>query len=165
MARKTNRLAAPARGIVHCPQRDRHFEKRQREADDVQEQKIVARFRDGRIAKGHTTNFSPEAAAFLLRPADGGPPERVPLDALKAVFFVRAFAGDPERKDKEYFVPGQPYQGRRVQVQFVDGEVMLGYTANYHPSMRGFFIFPADPDANTIKAYAVASNVRQVRLL
>ncbi|MBS3733823.1 MAG: hypothetical protein KGY99_02745 [Phycisphaerae bacterium] len=131
----------------------------------MREQKIVARFRDGRLVKGTTTNFAPGGDAFLLRPYDGGDPERVNMEDLKAVFFVRDYMGDRGRKDKDYFVDGLPYQGRRVEIHFTDGEVLLGYTPNYNPQMPGFFVFPADPDCNTLKVYAVASAVKEVRLL
>ncbi len=129
------------------------------------QQRIVARYCDGRVVKGTTTNFSPATPSFLLHPTEGGEPTKVDLDLLKGVFFVRDFAGNPKRKDRDCFVEGQPYQGRAVQVEFQDGEVLLGYTPNYNPAMQGFFVFPADPDSNTIKAFAVMRAVRDVKML
>jgi len=130
--------------------------------------KIVARFVDGRVLKGHTTNFSPMGGSFLLKVEGAKPdaePEVVELNLLKAVFFVRSFAGNSSYRDKKGFPPDRPYEGRRVEVTFTDGEVILGSTPNYDSSMRGFFVFPADPNSNTIKAFAISANVKKVRLL
>ena len=134
----------------------------------MQGHRIVARFVDGRVLKGHTTNFSPTGGSFLLETEGaklGTEPEVVELNLLKAVFFVRSFAGNPSYRDKKGFPGDRPYEGRRVEVTFADGEVMLGSTPNYDSSMRGFFVFPADPKSNTIKAFAISANVKKVRLL
>ncbi|HUS46810.1 MAG TPA: hypothetical protein VM098_01730 [Phycisphaerae bacterium] len=130
--------------------------------------KIVVRFLNGRVTKGHTTNFSPTAPHFVLTPVDTHPsprPELVELNMLKAVFFVRDFAGNRAYHDKKDFVSGQPYKGHKVQVEFADGEVMMGYTPNYDCSLLGFFIFPADPDSNALRVFVVNSSVKSVRLL
>ena len=130
--------------------------------------KIVARYNDGRVLKGFTTSFSPNAPHFFLTPAEDGPaakPVTVEMARLKAVFFVRDFAGNPGRRDRQHFVSNQAYQGCEIQVEFNDGEVMVGSTPGYGPEMPGFFIFPADTDSNTLKVFAVASSVRKVELL
>ncbi len=129
--------------------------------------KIVARYTDGRLVKGHTTSFSPGAPHFHMTPGDDSTAGQVVVEIsrLKAIFFVRDFAGNPGRRDHPGFIDGQPYQGHRIRVEFVDGEVMLGYTPCYDPSMQGFFVFPADPDTNTLKVYAVTRNVHDVQLL
>jgi len=127
--------------------------------------RIVARYRDGRLVKGSTNNFSPGGVNFLMMPvgaAPGTPPTLVDVKSLKAVFFVRDFAGNRNRQDKQTFDGQRVYQGRRVKVQFADGEVFIGSAPSYNPSMPGFFVFPADPQSNTIKIYAVAESVRSV---
>ena len=87
------------------------------------------------------------------------------MHALKAVFFVRDFGGNRARRDKSEFVGGQSYKGRKVKVQFSDGEVMMGYTPNYDSSLLGFFVFPADPESNAIKVFTINSSVKSVQLL
>ena len=127
--------------------------------------KIVARFKNGRVLKGNTQNFNPSTPNFHFVPLDaevGAKPEIVELRDLKAVFFVRTFEGDPKREDREFFLPNQPYQGREVQVEFIDGEILIGSTPNYTPEMPGFFIFPADVESNTIKVFAVTSGIKHV---
>lgn len=129
--------------------------------------KIVARFRDGRTLKGTTVNFSPTSPSFNLAPANSPPGAQtkvVELCLLKAVFFVNDFDGNPTRDKKATFAPRQGYEGRTIKVEFADGEVMLGATPNYSPEMPGFFVFPADANANTIKVFVVTSGVKSVRL-
>jgi hypothetical protein len=127
--------------------------------------KIIARYRDGRMVKGQTLNFSPDHPSFILQPADGGKSYDVELCHLKAIFFVRSFQGNPQYKGIEGFPAHHTYQGSEVEVRFADGEVMVGSTPAYSASLPGFFIFPADPNDNTVKVFAVASAVQNVRLL
>ncbi len=129
--------------------------------------RIVVRYTDGKMAKGYTANFSPEAPYFLLTPAGvGAPPEPVTIDMkmLKAVFFVRNFAGNPDRADQAAHAADRPYQGTGVRVEFADGEIMLGGTPSYTPEKQGFFVFPADTDANTLKVFAVNTAIKSVQL-
>ena len=131
-------------------------------------QKLVARYTDGRLVKGHTSNFNPAAASFTLTPVEG-PESKTPMTvdvrSLKAVFFVRDFAGNPDYQEESDFVPGVPYNGRRVKVSFADGEELLGATPSYDSSAPGFFVFPCDTKSNTIKVYAVNAAIRSVRML
>ncbi len=129
------------------------------------EQKLVVHYSNGTVIRGTTNNFGPASAFFMLLPQDapqGTKPLMVELRSLKAIFFVRDFWGNPQHEDKKYFMPRQPYQGRKVKVTFADGEVLLGATPNYDPHGLGFFVFSADPQSNTIKTFAVNSAVRAV---
>jgi len=101
---------------------------------------------------------------FSLWPSvTAAPQERVivPLARLKAVFFVRDFAGNPgyvERTDG-----GELQHGRRIEVTLIDDEVIVGRTLSYRADGHGFFVVPADPLANNIRVFIVSSSVRQVR--
>lgn len=67
-------------------------------------------------------------------------------------------------------------KGRRVMVRFKDGEILCGFiegdlpwkegflTAN-DPNLKGFFIYPADPEGNNTKIFVVTSAVQDVRRL
>lgn len=130
--------------------------------------KIVVRYNDGRLVKGCTTNFNPNAPAFTMTSADQASPgqsEVIDVSLLKAVFFVREFAGNPGRKDRDSFEARQPYAGRRIEVVFKDGEVLIGSASTYSPIFQGFFVFPADTDSNTLKVFAVNASVRSARWL
>ena len=84
---------------------------------------------------------------------------------LKAVFFVRDFGGDPSYHERKQFAEGERTPGRRVQVAFKDGEVLVGTTLGYNPGRPGFFFIPVDPKSNNLKVFAVAAAVTNVRFL
>jgi len=117
------------------------------------------------VVKGQTTNFNPASTFFNVIPEDAPPGEPallVEMAHLKAVFFVRDFQGDPKRDDRQVFLNSQPYQGAKIEVEFQDGELMVGSTPNYGPDLPGFFVFPADTDSNMLKAFVVSSSVKKV---
>lgn len=132
--------------------------------------RIVARFTDGRVLKGYSADFAPDRTRFHLMPAGGGDrpsavrglPVEVPLPALKAIFFVRDFAGDALYQERKRFDQLDGRQGRKVAVTFADGEVLVGYTVAYDPRRPGFFLYPADPRSNNLRVFAVAGAVRAV---
>jgi len=128
--------------------------------------KVVARYRDGRIRKGYTENFFPNKPKFHLRPLGPGGPgeaEEVMLNELKAVFFVRDFSGDRVYKERKNLLEGQKPQGRVLEVTFVDGETLVGTTMGYDPRRPGYFIFPVDPKTNNLKIFVVSAAVRSSR--
>lgn len=127
--------------------------------------RVVARYRDGRMVKGATLDFLPTRGQFHVSPDDGGAPVSVTVAELKAVFFVRDYAGDPAHERRNEFEPGRPVQGRRIQVEFEDGEVLVGTTTGYQPGRPGFFVVPADPESNAERCYVVAAATREVKLL
>ena len=130
--------------------------------------KVVARYRDGRVVKGFTQDFVPNRPSFHLAPEEGpgaGKPVLVELAALKAVFFVKDLQGDPRRVDRLEFEPGKPVIGRKIRVVFADGETMLGTTHGYQPDRPGFFLAPADPASNADRCFVVTASTRAVELL
>lgn len=127
-------------------------------------QKIVVRYTEGQILKGYTHDFSPARQQFSLWPSpNAAPNERVivPLARLKGVFFVRDFAGNPGYVERTEC--SESHHGRRIEVTLMDDEVIAGRTLTYRPDGHGFFVTPADPLANNIRIFIVASSVRQVR--
>jgi hypothetical protein len=129
--------------------------------------KIVVRYSDGRLIKGFTQDFFPTKELFHLTPLDnpsGGSIE-VSMKDLKAIFMVVDFVGHPLFKERKKYVEGEKPSGRKVEVTFIDGEVLVGSTLGYDPKRQGFFIFPADPKSNNIRVYVVSSSVEKVRYL
>jgi len=124
--------------------------------------RVVARYRDGKMIKGTTTDFLPTRDTFFVHPEGGGAPVLVRHGDLKAIFFVRDFAGDPAHRAKNEFDPAKPVIGRKLRVVFADGEVILGTTQGYQPGRPGFFIVPADADSNTERCYVVAAATKEV---
>ncbi|OGP89061.1 MAG: hypothetical protein A2156_12740 [Deltaproteobacteria bacterium RBG_16_48_10] len=129
--------------------------------------KVVVRYSCGRVIKGFTQDFFPTKKLFHLTPVDNpsGKPIEVSIDDLKAIFMVGDFAGHPLYKEWKKYAEGEKPSGQKVEVTFIDGEVLVGSTLGYDPKRQGFFIFPADPKSNNIRVYVVSSFVEKVRYL
>jgi hypothetical protein len=128
--------------------------------------KVVLRFHDGRILKGFTQNFFPNKPTFHFQPADSGNPGQqveVKVNDLKGVFFVKDFSGNPAYKEKKAFPEGGKVSGKKVEVTFKDGEVLVGSTLGYDAGRPGFFFFPSDPDWNLIRVYIVSQAVSRLK--
>ena len=131
----------------------------------MQPVKIAARFLDGTLVKGTTHNFNPNSPCFHVLSADNEAEDgtkEVRFSALKAVFFVKSFEGNPTYKDRSEFSPGDRKSGREVTVIFADGETMVGTVMEYNARNTGFFLFPVDPTSNNSKVYVVNSSVKDV---
>jgi hypothetical protein len=124
--------------------------------------KIVVRLKDGTLKKGTTIDFSPNKKSFRLNLGDG---ETVTLniDKLKAIFFVKDLEGN---KDHEVtytdIVPGG---GRKVRIEFTDGEILIGYTQGYSPERPGFFVLPADTKCNNERIFVISPSIQRVTFL
>jgi len=129
--------------------------------------KIVARYVNGTLRKGFTQNFSPTRDRFHLYPTAtlAGEGIEIALPELKAIFFVRDFAGDRQYGERKAYRDGERPAGQKVEVTFRDGEVLVGSTLGYNPSRPGFFLFPADPQTNNLRVFVVSTAVRSVRYL
>jgi hypothetical protein len=127
--------------------------------------RVVAHFLDGRLLKGTTQDFFPNRASFHLQPGDGGPATEVRGKTLKALFFVKEFAGDAKRRDLRGFLaaPGETTQGKKMAVRFKDGELLCGYSLSYLPDREGFFMFPADSGSNNLRIYVLAAAAVEVK--
>ena len=127
--------------------------------------KVVARFVDGRIVKGTTADFLPTKDMFHLNVMNepvGTKPIDIRTNDLKALFFVKNFAGDAQYVDSKEFDPSRPPAGRKIRVEFTDGEVLVGTTTGYQPGRPGFFLVPADAGSNIERCYVVAAATKSV---
>jgi hypothetical protein len=130
--------------------------------------KIVIRYSDGRMQKGITNDFFPNKESFhvlLVGTAQDSKPLEVRVSDLKAVFFVKEFAGIPGYNDKKEFEPGKPVVGRKIKVVFKDGELLVGTTNGYQPDRPGFFVNPADPKSNVERCFVVTRSTKEVTLM
>ncbi len=130
--------------------------------------KIVARYMNGKVLKGFTADFMPNREVFHLSPADAHPESpTVPVNIkdLKALFFVRDFYGNSGYKDKQEFDPTKSVGGRKIKVVFKDNETLIGTTQGYQPGRPGFFFFPADPQSNNERSYVVTAATREVSFI
>jgi hypothetical protein len=130
--------------------------------------KVVARFADGRIIKGTTTDFAPGKEIFHVTVAHaptGEKPVEIFMKDLKALFFVKDFEGDPRHVTHNEFDPGHPPAGRKIKVVFKDGEVLAGTTTGYQPGRPGFFLVPVDADSNNERCYVITAFTQEISFI
>jgi hypothetical protein len=125
--------------------------------------RLIARYRDGRVLKGSTSDFAPGKASFHLASMDDpNMITEVLVADLKALFFVKDFFGDPNHVYRNDFDPDAPTVGKKLLVEFEDGEKMAGYTLVFNPAHGGFFLTPADSHCNTIRVFIANAAVVSV---
>jgi hypothetical protein len=102
-----------------------------------------------------------------LRTSDDNTIQEVPVNEVKAVFFVKSFEGQGSRNDLKFFSNAPMVHGVWVQLQFKDGEIMEGIILNgmHHLTEPGFFVHPTDPDANNRLIYVLKSSLADFRVL
>ena len=130
--------------------------------------KIVVRFANGKVLKGYSQDFAPTSQSFHVRRTEVAgvePGQQVSLRDLKAVFFVRDFSGDNSYEERKTFIAGKALSGKKIEVTFTDGEVLVGTTMGYDTQRPGFFLFPADEKANNTRMFMVMAAVKNVRFL
>ena len=132
----------------------------------MKENKLVVRYLDGSVVKGFTLDFSSTKDSFHINPTDDRATAiEVRLPQVKAVFFVKDFAGQRDHDERAEYDPGQKILGKKLQVTFIDGEVLAGVAEVYMPNRKGFFLFSADQDSNAEKVFVVNSAVTEVRFI
>lgn len=124
--------------------------------------KVVLRFKDGSLLKGNTSDFFPNKKDFHLTLQDCKIIKIITED-LKAIFFVKDFVGD-KNLDRIYN-DDMPGGGRKLQVKFPDGEVIIGFSQGYSSSRPGFFLLSADKKDNNERIYIVNSATKKVIFL
>lgn len=131
--------------------------------------RVVARFLDGRTLKGQTADFLPTRPSFHVIASGqvGSAIEvvEVRVSDLKAVFFVKDLVGDAAYNEARVFAPEARAAGRKVQVEFADGERIAGTTQGYQPDRAGFFVVPVDPKSNNDRCFVVMAAVKSVKFL
>ena len=128
--------------------------------------RVVVRYADGRILKGYA-DFDPDQPRLRLVPLSEPDAEgvEVSLAALKAVFFVRSFDGDPGYEESKDLYQARPPDTRKVSVRFRDGEELVGHTRQLDRYRSGLFFTPLDPQSNNLRVFAVFDALWGVRRL
>ncbi len=132
--------------------------------------KVVAHLRDGGLVKGYADmGAAPSAGALTredpatppsvieVRPAESKKPVSVPLDSLKALFYVKDLEGNSEYKEVKFFQGHPPIEGLWVRLTFYDNETYEGVVRNSLDFLNGsgFFLKPPDPHSNNEVVYVL----------
>ena len=79
---------------------------------------------------------------------------------MKVPFFVNALDADPVH----FVLESSSFEcGRRVEVTFLDGEVLSGTTLNYSLDAAGFFVTPVNGTGNNLLIFVASGAVRHVK--
>ena len=128
----------------------------------MQQNKVVIQLKNGTVRKGITSDFLPNKARFHFTCTDGST-EAVDVDTLKALFFVKDIEGNKDYKETyNDIIQGG---GRKIRVEFADGEVIVGFVLGYSPDRPGFIMSPADCNGNNNRIFVVKSATRNVELI
>jgi hypothetical protein len=137
---------------------------------------VVARFKDGRVFKGHIHDFDQNAVEVILAKLENGEELRIPMDELKALFFVHSLDGDPKYRERKVFGIRESI-GHKIYIRFHDGESMLGfvkgdvpwekgfYRSSPEKGVSGFFMAPVDGESNNIKIFVIANAIRDISVI
>ena len=130
------------------------------------ENKVVARFRDGKIIKGFTNDFFPNKDLFHISSTERGKDlTTVQVPDLKALFFVKSFEGKKDHRKHDHPDVVEKLSktpGLKLKIVFTDGEQMLALAQGYEPARKGFFIFSPDPESNWERAFVVKQSTKEV---
>jgi hypothetical protein len=125
---------------------------------------VVAHYMGGRLVKGTSLNVGPSRPTCHIRTAKEGTVE-VKLAELKALFFVRDLVGNAQRKDGMTVDPNDArVRGAHpIDLQFTDGERVIGLTVQYPPASSFFFVMPADPESNNLRILVNKAAVARIK--
>jgi len=134
---------------------------------------VVIQF-GGRIVKGFTNRAlwpsenDPNAnftSAPLVLQGESSLRE-VPLDGVKAVFFVKTFEGK-SHDDLRFHDHLPPVECLWVRVTFEDGEVIEGLIRNNSSYIlqQAFFMSPIDPEGNNCLVYVLKAKLKNIEIL
>jgi len=142
--------------------------------------KVVVHLRNGDLLKGYTdalpgtdlgTLLDHEPVSIALevpvRLSDTGELTVVPLNAVKALYFVRTFEGSKEYKEIKFFEGHPTIAGLWVRMKFQDNELTEGVVRNslHYVMNPGFLLKPPDPISNNELVYVVKSSLRAFEVL
>ena len=132
--------------------------------------KVVVKYQGGKIIKGWIEDFRPDRDTFILFPLIEYSEEEmleIKFSSLKAVFFVKDFAGNKNyKKVRKFDVKTKVMPGhRKLIVKFKDGENFYGTCHSYGRYKVGFFVYPVDPKDNNERIFIIHSAVESLRLM
>ena len=130
--------------------------------------KMVVKYKDGKIVKGWSTDFGPNKEIFHLHLLEesGKDTLEIEISSLKAVFFVKDYKGNKYYEKIRTFEgspKGTPTE-RKIVIIFKDGENFYGTTHSYNSERKGFYVYPIDPKDNNDRVFVINPAVNSVKL-
>ena len=102
-------------------------------------EKVVLRFKSGKLLKGYILDFTAYSDVVIIQEAETLKEHGISIEELKAIFFVKTFEGNSSYRDrKAYGVRNSA--GRKVYIRFSDGESMIGFLEGDIPWEKGFYL-------------------------
>ena len=71
--------------------------------------------------------------------------------------------GNSEYKELKIFPERVKILGRKVDVTFQDGEVMVGSALDYEPRRSLFVLYSSDPHSNILRVFVLPQEVAKAR--
>jgi hypothetical protein len=114
--------------------------------------KVVAHYIDGRVVKGTSHDIDAKRPFCHIRTVYHGT-VTVRLSDLKALFFVKDLIGDGTRQESDTLETSDPRArgAYPIEVEFADGERVLGLTVRFPPVGPFFFVLPVDGQSNNVR--------------
>jgi len=128
----------------------------------MKNKKAVAKFKDKSFKKGFVIDFYPDKSSLKLQLLNDRI-ETIEMEDLKAVFFVKSFQGNKNRKVR--YQDPNPWGGKKIRVDFTDGESIIGHTMHYSLGHHGFFLIPADHGNNNKEIFVITSATKKIVFL
>lgn len=142
--------------------------------------KVVAHRKSGHLVKGFadldvpldasgvpTTHSIKLPTQLSIHPVAHEKAVRLPVNTLKAIFFVRSFEGNPSYAETKFFNPEPEIEGLWVHLTFEDGETTEGIVHNSISLLNdpGFLMRPPDPNSNNQAVYVLKSAITRFRVV
>ena len=105
------------------------------------------------MVKGTCLDVDPARPTCHIKTVETGKMVVVKLTDVKALFFVKNFAGDSTHQEAAALDPGdaRARSFSLIEVRFKDGERIVGLTARFPPIRPFFFVLPVDTASNNIR--------------
>jgi hypothetical protein len=134
---------------------------------------LVIQFGDHTV-KGYTDrskwplaeDLDPHDSVPAFWPLGSKAMEQIPLEGVKAIFFVNTFEGK-SHEDLRFHDHLPAPECLWVRVTFYDGEVIEGLIGNNHNYVAhpGFYMSPVDPEGNNWLIYVIKSKLKDFQIL
>jgi hypothetical protein len=137
------------------------------------EERVVARFKASKVMKGYLRSFSDEAGSVIVEDTKSRAAHSIPVEDLKAVFFVKSFEGSSQYRERKIYGIRENI-GRKVYLKFHDGESLVGFLEEKvppekifnltrpDPNTKGFYMVPVDADCNNKRVFAVWDSIEDM---